>query len=1786
MPDLPAAFGGRYQPLDLLGSGATAPVWRVRDLVDGRVLALKSVSDTALAHNEWRASRALRHPSLVRAHDLGHLPDGSWFLVSELAPGRPLLEWWKPKDWAGLMAAAAQVADALEALHRLGLLHLDLKPDNIRVDGSGPTVRACLLDLGFAQASATISHELNGTPAYTSPERADPGPARPEADFFSLGASLYHTLSGRPPHGNDRKHSILARARTADHEPLREVPEPIAALVEELLSPNPLRRPRSGVADRLGALATEFDPSARPWPRGREWSSQRCVGREAPLLEVRSAMKPDDGPPPGALWIEATAGEGRSTFLTTVADELRATGRAVLEIPGAELEAELLPALERWLGQTPTKPDTQAIAPSLYTVAARREARATRGAAALEKLTRELGCPPVLVIDDADEARAEIEALLGANPRVEPASIGIVAVISPAATKGSPLPGQHLRLPLPTVDLSNAILGECAPAHRFQDDLVEWVHQSTGGHPSRVASVGRALATVEISGRTTQELQSLVSSLASGTDTAARQRLQALESELQEILESCVLLSSYASIETISRLLSLAPDHVEALVDQLRSRGLLRELAAGRFEISNASLRAAVEEELGPARSARLHRRALMNLEKTTDSDTPDESSPSCPDPDQLAHHRLGAGRGVEALPPLLEAIQAALRAGRGGEALRWAVRGLEALNSTHPERTRLHCRAAQGALLQANREAVRHHAGMAWRTALPDLPVANHGLPAPESLAAIPVPKKPLAEPPSNPDQLQDGWEALILDCGARCDGGDEVDTLPVISAIRDRLDENPELRGLAQQADEVVATAMVHSGSILEAIPYLQRVISGGREPLARARFLGILGGALGQAGRLEEGRAAIEEATELGARIGAAPLVMRVTFHEAELLFETGEFDLAQGKCQQVLEWATARDHTELTILAQQRLGRVAAVRGRFDDAVEIYDRALPAAQRLGLTLPLLQHHTSRAYALERLGRLPEAIADQEAAAALALASGRRLEEAWLQGNRAHNLIRLGRLDDAGKILDGARRTTDHLGTQRDRLQVVKATVQLNLHLRRWDELEHSIDLGLAIDAEVPGGTGNRGELLGRRVQAACARRQGPEARQRLEEARGPIQAAADPGSQAFLHLLEAEVLLLEHRPSQAAAQARTAFAMADLLGDQLRGWALATLGRIDHARGHLQRARSQLQEAVGILDGLMLRQWIEASVEIGLLRAAAGEPDAASCITPIEEHLQADQGGEALAAYLADMRSQMQDRQRSATLTLSDPGTSARLLELIESLLEHRDRDSLLAEVIDVTLELVGGERGILFRVDETTGALVPRETRGVDPSSEPDAATWSEGVLARSQRGEPIFHDDASNAEELSGFESIVRYGIRSVVAVPLIVDSRALGVIYVDNRREPLRMNANRQELLSTAARVLARLVLRAEREGALADEAALLRDEVQLTRETEAGLGRAETADRVHYGRLVGGSPPMLALYARLDSILEGSKRTGRLPRVLISGESGTGKELVALEIRDRCERSNQSYRAVNCAAFSPALLESALFGHCRGAFTGAESDRAGIFEDAHGGILFLDEIGEASLELQAKLLRAVEQGEIRRLGESGTRQVDVWLIAASNRDLAAEVENGRFRRDLLYRIRQIEVRLPPLRARPGDIESLARHLLARESRGAPTPRLTTGAIRELSAHPWPYNVRQLEATITEALMLARDGQIGPDQLPDDIRNQASGKADPDDRPLTLDDRIAALIRREIRAALETQGGNRTRAAQALGISDKKLRDWIRRYRVPVVRAKTGRPHDSPHSI
>jgi serine/threonine-protein kinase PknK len=508
-----------------------------------------------------------------------------------------------------------------------------------------------------------------------------------------------------------------------------------------------------------------------------------------------------------------------------------------------------------------------------------------------------------------------------------------------------------------------------------------------------------------------------------------------------------------------------------------------------------------------------------------------------------------------------------------------------------------------------------------------------------------------------------------------------------------------------------------------------------------------------------------------------------------------------------------------------------------------------------------------------------------------------------------------------------------------------------------------------------------------------------------------------------------------------------------------------------------------------------------------------------------------------------------------------------------LESIVRALSVRDRlRPLLEQVLDTMILWTGVERGLLL-LRAPNGRLVPRAARNLAKHDlVGEQLALSQTIARRAlELGDVVVATDALSTLG-DAHASIHALKLRSVLALPLVARGEGLGVVYLDDRGRKgafgprelawVRVVASQAALAIADARdsvLLRRAVRRAERaRGRL--EAMLQEREAELdVTRTQLALVRAGPETRYRYDEIAGRSEPMRELLRLLDRV------TASDVPVLVVGESGTGKELVARAMHVNGRRSRRAFVSENCASVPETLLESTLFGHVRGAFTGASATRAGLFDVADGGTLFLDEIGEMSIAMQAKLLRVLQDGKVRAVGGERERTVDVRVVAATHRDLDAMVAAGTFREDLFYRLNVITLRVPALRERGEDIPLLVEHMVRKHAAGRPV-KVTRAAMGKLASFPWPGNVRQLENEVRRALVLG-DGSIDVGDLSSEVAR--GGPSASRGAGLDLRSRVDLLEVELVVEALAKTAGNQTRAAQLLGVSRFGLQKMMKRLKI-----------------
>lgn len=475
----------------------------------------------------------------------------------------------------------------------------------------------------------------------------------------------------------------------------------------------------------------------------------------------------------------------------------------------------------------------------------------------------------------------------------------------------------------------------------------------------------------------------------------------------------------------------------------------------------------------------------------------------------------------------------------------------------------------------------------------------------------------------------------------------------------------------------------------------------------------------------------------------------------------------------------------------------------------------------------------------------------------------------------------------------------------------------------------------------------------------------------------------------------------------------------------------------------------------------------------------------------------------------------------------------------LLEFSQELLKEHDVDALLERMMDMIVELTGAEKGFLLLRGNDDDTLDVRVARAMDRATLGDGSQLYSDSIVRAviESRAPLIVSDALQDDAFRQSHSVVNFRLCSVLCSPLLYQGELLGIIYLGNDNIVNLFDEGHKDALTIFS----------------ASAALIIRNAMLLQSAREDNRVLRQRLETMHFGSIIGASDAMQAIYRHVERIAPTDIT------VLIGGETGTGKELIAREIHERSPRAKGPFISINCGAIPEALLESELFGHVRGAFTGANQSRIGKFQAANKGTLFLDEIGEMPLNLQVKILRALQERVITRVGDHKDEAIDIRIIAASNRDLLQEVQEGSFREDLYYRLNVMEVTLPPLRERGEDVLLIAQFLLDRyvNEYGTPQRRFGSEVKKTMRRYHWPGNIRELENHIKKAVVLAEQTTLRPEDLA--LRDVQQKEIIP------LQEARDQWQRDYVKDAVELCDGNRSQAAKELGVDPRTIYRYLR---------------------
>lgn len=476
----------------------------------------------------------------------------------------------------------------------------------------------------------------------------------------------------------------------------------------------------------------------------------------------------------------------------------------------------------------------------------------------------------------------------------------------------------------------------------------------------------------------------------------------------------------------------------------------------------------------------------------------------------------------------------------------------------------------------------------------------------------------------------------------------------------------------------------------------------------------------------------------------------------------------------------------------------------------------------------------------------------------------------------------------------------------------------------------------------------------------------------------------------------------------------------------------------------------------------------------------------------------------------------------------------------LIEISEKINTLHKTVTLLDTVMDIAMEALEAERGfILLKSDKDSKDFKEVCARNITKNIITSIRELSSSVVSQVLKtGKPVLTMDAQADQRFSGAESVMFHNIRSVICTPFILGNELIGAIYMDSRSGKGKFDDDSLKFLQAFSKQAVIAIENARIFESLESENKQLKKQISLSD---------------NFPEIVGSSLAIVKIFEIIRDVADTTAS------VLIEGESGTGKELVARAIHTNSGRRNKPFIPIFCGSLAENILESELFGHKKGAFTGAVENKAGLFEEANGGTLFLDEIAEINKNIQTKLLRVLQEGEIKRVGETQIRNIEVRILSATNKDLLEEVKKGNFREDLYYRLNVINIKMPPLRERKEDIPLLAEHFLRKfaERNKKNIEGFSAEALDYLMNQNWSGNIRELENAIERAVILTKRKSIQPENL---SMTQT--------RPqIEIGQTLEEIEKSVVLSTLDKNDNNRTKTAEVLGVSRRwlqyRLKDW-----------------------
>ena len=1752
----------RYQILTFLGEGDITEVYKVKDLVGNRVLAMKIAKHPVTKEIELRINQEFfhlsrfNHPGIVAPFDYGLAQDKRPYFTMEYIDGLPINRFFKGYS-DDLLLVLIQILKALDTIHNQGLIHCDLKPQNIlicRISQSpisdhnlatNHDFKIKLLDFGFADSLNLETQTPRGTLGYIAPEIFKGTGADARADLYSLGMVIYEVITGRGPSTEKDLRSWLRTQYYSNLPTPQEldsnIPESFSNLVMRLIQRDAFRRPISAleVIESIGAIAKLPQSLLVGVSKGEEenlfLSASSFIGREKQLMDLKNKLELVRRAKGQLVFLTGERGVGKSRLLQEFKFIAKLEGATIFTLTQASIGArppslieDLLTHLSVYNSQDSKDSIRNAYSEAIEEELNSEENKFQNFEIVVNRLRQLVNSPKInhsllILIDNFelfDPASIEFLRYLGfsiKNDRIFiiTSCLNEQRILDLSREFNTKEFFTHIALEalsqLESEQLTKAILGNFSKV----SELSSWLFSNTGGNPLFIIEALYSLLDNKIvrleHGRLKFDSDKLKDYRTPSTVTEViKYRLKNVPKEDLEVLRIGAASGGPFSLEFLRAVLGYDERLLFTVISRLRAMGLIRSVSQpiepaldlnqsgnALFVLSSKILEAIITEGISVSERRENHRKIALALELLY----PNQQEHFL---FNLAHHYTQAGIKDRAYDYCRRAGLKAKQLNLIDQASSFYENALSLSTNLATTKERIELIETVGELREITGRFVDaidiYTQGMGVLFADKDLTRSDGYLPRLLRRLGLVCQKQ------GNYNEAISYFEQSLATLK-------EKNSAELVNLWND-IGWSQCTMGDFKKAEQFFTQA-------LQAIDRLK--LEKRRKEKLLARTLYSLSVLSWYKADMKLASDLAQRSLELYETITDETNTSKLSQFLATLYWERGELTKAKDFYSRILPLQRQKGDVYFRIRTLQGLGLVSFDIGEWHQALEFLEEAKGLCEKIGDQAGLSDTLGNLAIIYEELGDWSRAVdfykKDMELRQSLKDDKGLAIGLV----NTANLLIKKGDFVDAETFLKEATRIGErikdkqilnesHIGKTKYNIMKGKfaeaaKNLAASLRLIRNTREKRSLIDRLLLSAEIRAGISDWKKciLSCDKAQIHLTKWLNPKMSALVLRWRGLAKSC--------LGFLDEGVDEIK-KSTELLRTLGSKYELAVSLVTKCRALCLVTPSdkNIQDSNSPVYYKPLSERELIEISDDL--REASDIFSSLGAKVNEEGVKDMLSHLSQLEttRHLKGRERGEYLKVFYE-------------------------LSELINLNLEKEDfADRLLDLIIDVTQ----AERGLLFLMQ--SDKLFPASARNVDHTTLEDAQSISKTVIKQvKKRAEPIICADALSDSRFLSSNSVILNKIRSLVCVPLRVEDKVIGTIYLDSRISPNVFAEDDKNLLISVANLLAATIDRSFAFKKMQEDFSAIREDILTDAVTGYFLGRSKAIKDVYQ---------VIEQIAPTDCT------------VLLLGETGSGKGVLARLIHANGNRRANKFVSINCGTLPETLFESELFGHAKGAFTGAIRDKEGLFEIAEQGTIFMDEITNTTLSIQAKLLEVLEDKVIRRVGETETRRVDVRLICATNKDLEKEVKEGRFREDVYYRLNVVIILVPPLRDRKSDIMLLAGYFLKRYSKQLNKPMLgfEDEVATTLVEYSWPGNVRELQNVIERAVIMAQKRKISLENLGPKFESIAKTiKAEKTHKK--------TLGKEEVIEAMKASQGNVTRAAQLLSTHRRQLQRLLRRY-------------------